>query len=115
MRFGDVVERYSPDDARLDSAVCQQAEEPLQVFSEPGGMSRAHHVNRVEAGTLVARQPSPKIKTCYPHQDSEHPTLRLRARRVTNGAEQAAALERGKRAAIAVLADAVEDHIESIR
>jgi hypothetical protein len=35
--------------------------------------------------------------------------LRLHARRVADGAEQAAALERRKRTAIAILPDAVED------
>ena len=42
-------------------------------------------------------------------------TLRLHARRVAIGAEQAAALERRERAAIAVLADAVEDDVEPAR
>ena len=42
-------------------------------------------------------------------------TLRLHARRVAIGTEQAAALERRERAAIAVLADAVEDDVEPAR
>ena len=41
--------------------------------------------------------------------------LRLNARRVAVGAEQAAALERRERAAIAGLADAVEDDVEPAR
>ena len=41
--------------------------------------------------------------------------LRLHTRRVANGTEQAAALERGERAAIALLADAVEDDVEPAR
>jgi hypothetical protein len=41
--------------------------------------------------------------------------LRLHARRVADGAEQAAALERRERTAIAVLPDAVEDDIEPAR
>jgi len=42
-------------------------------------------------------------------------TPRLHARRVAVGAEQAAALERCERAAITVLADAVEDDVEPAR
>jgi hypothetical protein len=41
--------------------------------------------------------------------------LRLNARRVAVGAEQAGALERRERAAIADLGDAVEDDIEPAR
>jgi len=41
--------------------------------------------------------------------------VRLHARRVAVGAEQAAALERRERAAIALLADAVEDDVEPVR
>src|SRR4029077_15142218 len=49
------------------------------------------------------------------HQNGDEPPPRLHARRVAVGAEQAAALERRERAAIAVLADAVEDDIEPAR
>src|SRR6516162_6178798 len=42
-------------------------------------------------------------------------TLRLHARRIAIGAKQTTALECGERAAIAVLADAVENNIESTR
>ena len=78
-------------------------------------MSRAHHVDRVEAGTLAARQPPPQIQARNPHQHGEHTTLRLHARRVAVGAEQAAPLERRERAAIALLADAIEDDVEPAR
>ena len=57
--LGDLIEGDPLGDARPDFARCQQAEEPLQVLPEPGGMSRPHHVDRVEAGTLAARQPPP--------------------------------------------------------
>ena len=78
-------------------------------------MARAHNVDRVEAGTLAARQPAPKIEARYPHQDREHASLRLHARRIAEGAKQAAALERCERAAIAVLGDAIEDDVEPAR
>jgi len=78
-------------------------------------MSRAHHVDRVEEGASAARQPPPQIEARYPHQHGEHATLRLHTRRVAIGAEQAPALERRERAAIAVLGDAVEDDVEPAR
>ncbi len=56
--LGDLIEGDPLGDARPDGAGCQQPEEPLQVFAEPGGMSRPHHVDRVEAGTPAARQPT---------------------------------------------------------
>jgi hypothetical protein len=40
------------------SPVSQQAEEPSQVLSEPGGMSHPHHVDRVDPEALAARQPT---------------------------------------------------------
>jgi hypothetical protein len=49
----DFIEGDPLGDARPDGAGCQQSEEPLQVFPEPGGMSRPHHVDRVEAGSMV--------------------------------------------------------------
>ena len=56
VRLGDLIEGDPLGDARPDGASCQQAEKPLQVLPEPGGMSRPHHVDRVEAGTLAARR-----------------------------------------------------------
>jgi hypothetical protein len=38
-------------------ASCQQAEEPLQVLPEPGGVQRPHHIDRVDVEALAARQP----------------------------------------------------------
>ena len=40
--LGDLIEGDPLGDARPDGASCQQAEEPLQVLPEPGGMSRPH-------------------------------------------------------------------------
>ncbi len=105
-------------DARPDGASCQHAEEPLEVFPEPGGMLRPHQVDRVDAGALAAKQPLQQrleILARQPHQDGERATLRLHARRVAIGAKQAAALERRERPAIAVLADVVEDAVEPAR
>src|SRR5262249_38467229 len=113
--LGDLIEGDPLGDARSDGASCQQAEEPLQIFPEPGGMSRPHHIDRVAAGTLAARQPPPQIKTGPPHQHGQHTTLRLHARCVAVGAEEATALKRREGAAIAVLADAVEDDVEPAR
>ena len=56
--LGDLIEGDPLGDVRLDGASCQQAEEPLQVLPEPSGMSRPHHVDRVDAGALAARQPA---------------------------------------------------------
>src|SRR5439155_13545259 len=99
-------------DARPDGASRRQLEEPLQVLPEPRGVSRPHRIDRVEADTLAAWQPPRQIQARHPHQDGEHATLRLHARRVAEGAELAAALERRQGAATAVLADAVEDDVE---
>src|SRR5262245_30395128 len=54
--LGDLIEGDPLGDARPDGASCQQPEEPLKVLAEPGGMSRPHHIDRVAAGTLTARQ-----------------------------------------------------------
>src|SRR5262245_16119418 len=59
---GDLVEGDALGDARLDGARCQQAEEPLQVLPEQGGMARPRRVDRVEAGTLATGQPAPEIQ-----------------------------------------------------
>src|SRR5215472_17634912 len=59
--LGDLVEGDARGDARPDSASCQQAEEPLQILPEPGGMSCPHHIDRVEAGAFAAGEPSPQI------------------------------------------------------
>jgi hypothetical protein len=45
----DLIEGDPLGDVRADGAGCQQPEEPLQVFAEPGGMSRPHHIDRVAA------------------------------------------------------------------
>src|SRR5262245_37185023 len=57
--LGDLIERDPLGDTGSDGASCQQAEEPLQIFPEPGGMSRPHHIDRVAAGTLTDTQPPP--------------------------------------------------------
>src|SRR5690349_3618997 len=57
VRLDDLIEGDPLGDARPDGASCQEAEEPLQVLPEPGGMSRPHHVDRVDAGALAAKQP----------------------------------------------------------
>src|SRR5262249_24117756 len=59
MCLGDLIEGDPLGDPRPDGVSCQQPEEPLQVLAEPGGMSRPHHIDRVGAGTLAARQPPP--------------------------------------------------------
>src|SRR5262245_13262709 len=112
MCLGDFIEGDPFGDARPDGATRQQIEELLQVLFEPGRMSCPHHIDGVEAGTLAARQPPPKIQTRNPHQDAEHAALCLHARRVADGAEKAAALERRERTSIAILADPVEYDIE---
>src|SRR5262249_29020110 len=75
-------------------------------------------VDRIDAGALAAKQPLQQrleILARQPHQDGERSTLRMHARRVAVGAEQAAALERRERAAITALADAVEDDVKPAR
>src|SRR4051812_29745542 len=57
--LGDLVEGDPLGDARTDGVSGQQGEEVLQVLSEPGGMSRPHHIDRVEASTLAPWQPPP--------------------------------------------------------
>jgi hypothetical protein len=47
---------------------------------------------------------TPQIQARHPQQHDEHAAPRLHARRIAEGAEQAAALERRERAAIVVLA-----------
>src|SRR5713226_7691304 len=59
VRLGDLIEGDPLGNARPDDASCQQDEEPLQVLPEPGGMSRPHHVDRVDAGALADRQRLP--------------------------------------------------------
>src|SRR6266699_5923231 len=75
--LGDLIEGDPPGDTGPNGATCQQAEEPLQVLPEPGGMPRPHHVDRVEAGTLAARQEPPQIQARNGHEDGEHALLRL--------------------------------------
>src|SRR5262249_15052008 len=77
-------------------------------------MSYPHNIDRVELGTLTARQPSPEIQAGNPHQHRQHTTLLLHARRITVGAEQPTALQCGERAEIAALADAIEDDVKSV-
>lgn len=55
------------------------------------------------------------MQTHNPYQNGEQATLRLHARRVAVGAEQAAALERCERVAKSILADAIEDDVEPTR
>ena len=59
VRLGDVIEGNPLGDARPDGANRQQGEESLQILPEPVGVSRSHHVDRVEAGTFAARPPPP--------------------------------------------------------
>src|ERR1044071_9981552 len=79
-------------------------------------MSSPYRIGRIEAEALAAGQPAqqaaPQIHARQPHQRREQTMLRIHMRRVAVGAEQAAAFERRKRAAIAVLANAVEDNVE---
>src|SRR5439155_15291817 len=56
--LGNLIEGDPLSDARPDGASCQQAEEPLKVLPEPVGMSRPHHIDRVDAEALAARQPT---------------------------------------------------------
>src|SRR5262249_31285016 len=75
-----------------------------------------HCVDGVEERPSAARQPAPEIKARNPRQHRQHrePTaLTLHARRVAISAEQATGFERRERAAITVLSDAVEDHVET--
>src|SRR6478735_8213157 len=78
-------------------------------------MSRSHNIDRIKTGTLAGRQQPPQVQARNLHQDREHAPLCLHARREANGAEQATALERGVRSAIAVFADAVDDNVEAAR
>src|SRR6516225_10314543 len=78
-------------------------------------MSRPHHIDRVKAGTLPVGQQPPQVQTRNLDHDRKHATLCLYARREADGAEQAAALERRIRAAIAVFANAVDDNVEPAR
>src|SRR5262245_47599810 len=78
-------------------------------------MSRSHYIDRIETRTLAAGQQPPQIQARNLHHDREHATLCLHARREADGAEQATALERRVRAAIAIFADAVDDDVEAAR
>jgi hypothetical protein len=82
MRLGDLIKRDPLGDARPDGASRQQLEEPLQVLPELGRVSHLHRIDRVEADMLAAWQPPRQIQARHAHQDGEHPTLRLHARRV---------------------------------
>src|SRR5215472_18919650 len=117
--LGDLIEGDALGDAWPDGASCQQAEEPLQILPEPRGMPSPHRIDRVDADALAAgepaQQPPPQIDARDPHQHGRQTMLRLHPRRVAVSAEQAAALQRRKRPAIAVLADAVEDNVEPAR
>jgi len=53
--LGDLVEGVPPRDARPDGARCQEAEQPLQVFPEPGAMSRPHRIDRIDADGRLPR------------------------------------------------------------
>jgi hypothetical protein len=55
MCVGDFVKRYTLRDARADDTGCQQAEKLLKVFLKPGGMSRPHQIDRVNADALATR------------------------------------------------------------
>src|SRR6476660_2726194 len=59
--LGDLVKGDPLGDARPDGASCQEAEEPLQVLEEPGGMQRPHPIDRVEEDALAARQPTQEL------------------------------------------------------
>src|SRR5262249_55466841 len=116
--LSDLIEGDPPGDARPDCASCQLAQEPPEVLPEPGGMLRPQQVDRIDAGALAAKQPLQQrleILARQPHQDGERSTLRMHGRRVAVGAEGAAALGRGERAAITALADAVEDDVKPAR
>src|SRR5262245_24329548 len=78
-------------------------------------MSRSHHIDRIEKGTLASGQQPPQVQARNLHQDGKHAPLCLYARRETNGAEQTTTLERGVRAAIAVFPDAVDHDVEATR
>ena len=56
--LGDLIEGDALGDARPDGASCQQAEEPLQILPEPGGMPRPHRIDRVDADALAAGEPA---------------------------------------------------------
>ena len=116
MGLGDLIEGEALGDARLDGAGCQQAEELLRILPEPGGMPRPHRIDRIDADALAAgepaQQPPPEIYARDPHQHGRQTMPRLHPRRVAVSAEQAAALQRRQRPAIAILADAVEDNVE---
>src|SRR5262245_39890376 len=77
---GDLVEGDPLGDARLDGVRCQQAEESLQILSEPGGMARAHDVDRVEACVPASGEKSPQIHPRNRHQNGAHALLRLHTR-----------------------------------
>src|SRR4029450_10657183 len=109
---GDLVERDPLGDARLDGVLRQQAEESFQIVSEPGGMTRPHGVDRVEACVLASREKPPEIHPRNRHQNGAHALLRLHTSRETNREKQSARLERCERAAIAILADSVEHDVE---
>jgi predicted metal-dependent HD superfamily phosphohydrolase len=116
VRLGDLIKGDPLGDARADVVRSQQPEEPLQILREPSGMACAHKIDRVDAGALAAKQPLSvrlEILARQPHQDVKRTALRLYACRVAIGAEQTTAFERGKRTAISVLSDAVEDNVKA--
>src|SRR5678816_2075993 len=64
----DLIKRDSLGDAWLDGVSGQQAEESLQILTKPLRVARPHHVDRVEACVLAARQKSPEIQpVSYTH------------------------------------------------
>ena len=58
VRLDNSIEGDPFGDSRPSDAICQQAEEPLQVLPEPSGMSRPHRIDGVDAEVLAARQPT---------------------------------------------------------
>jgi len=56
--LSDLIEGDPFGDAWPNGISCQQPEEPLQVLQEPGGTSRPHSIDRVDADPLAAGQPT---------------------------------------------------------
>src|SRR3954452_5767321 len=78
-------------------------------------MSGPHRIDWVKAGPLAAGQQPPQIEARNLNQYREHAAPCLHARREADGAEQAAALKRRIRAAIAIFANAIDDDVEPAR
>src|SRR5262245_50293347 len=112
MRLDNLIEGNAFRDARLDGAARQETEELLQILLEPGRVPCSERVDRIDPHMLAARQPAQQpVRQIYARDHRQHAAqapLRRHARGVAISDDETTGAERLERAAIIVLADAVE-------